>query len=107
MITHDDEIFVRNLALVLLGLFIVAVIALLLARKVDLYFDKNVVDSGDVISNEPSSQIRPVPKTETPMDTLPVRTNSANPLAQEQRSPDDPPRDTVPATAPGADPPPP
>jgi len=102
MIIHDDEIFVRNLALVLLGLFIVAVIALLLARKVDQYFDKNVVDSGDAISNEPSSQIRPAPKTETPMDTLPVRTNSANPLAPERRSPDDDPRDTVPAAAAGA-----
>ena len=62
MMPHDDGVFVRNFALVLLGLLIVALIALLLARKVDRYFQQNVVNGSEAIQNESTNQTKLSPK---------------------------------------------
>lgn len=65
MSVHDDELFVRNFALVLVGLFIVAIIATLLAKTVDSFF-QDTQDIDDTLT----ARVAPVGRINTGAETI-------------------------------------
>ena len=65
MSIHDDELFVRNFALVLVGLFIVAIIATLLAKTVNS-FVQDTQGRDDVLT----ARIAPVGRVNTGTETI-------------------------------------
>ena len=65
MSTHDDEIFVRNFALVLVGLFVVAIIATLLAKTVNSFF-QDTQDRDDILVG----RIAPVGRINTGSESI-------------------------------------
>ena len=65
MSTHEDELFVRNFALVLVGLFVVTIIAMLLAKTVNSFF-QDTQDRDDILAG----RIAPVGRINTGSESI-------------------------------------